>query len=117
MAKYEMYRGDYRVLNVTVPEPKNVNAKVHFAVKSSTDVDAVDLTDGTALFTITADSTVAIDNGDGTTTYPIIIDGTKTAGKTPGKYKAEVEYINALSQSSTFPHIDYVLKGDINQRP
>jgi hypothetical protein len=117
MAKYEMYRGDHRVLNVTVPEAKNVNAKVQFAVKSLSDVDEIDLTDTLALFTVTADHTTATENGDGSTTYAVTIDGAKTSGKAPGKYRAEVEYINASSQSSTFPHFDFVLKGDINQRP
>lgn len=116
MAKLEMYRGDYREFTVKVTDAKNVNSKVHFAVKPLSDVDTVDQTDALALFTATATDTEATDNGDGTVSYKVVLDGNLTNGKEPGKYKAEVEYVNGSGRRTTYPHLDFVLKGDINQR-
>lgn len=115
--KLEMVRGDYRQITATVTDTYSSLAEVHFAVKTRANVDPVDLSDATALFTIDVTDANAVDNGDGTVTYTIIIDKTKTEGKTPGKYVAEIEYIDANGRSTTFEQMDFILRGDVNQRP
>lgn len=115
--KLEMFRGDYREIGVTVTTTYNAAAEVHFAVKTRPNVDPADLTDATAIFTVDATSANAVDNGNGTVTYTVAIDKTKTEGKTPGKYVAEVEYIDAAGRSTTYEQMDFTLKGDVNQRP
>lgn len=116
MSKLKMYRGDYREYTATVTDTYSAAARVQFAVKSCEDVAPADPTDSDALFTIDADSSNAIDNGDGTVTYTIIIDGTKTAGKQPGNYVAEIEYVDADGHHTTYDQIDFILLGDVNQR-
>jgi hypothetical protein len=116
MAKLEMYRGDYREYTATVTDTYDAAAEVHFAVKAKGDVDSVDASDQAALFTVDADSTNAVDNGDGTVTYTVVIDEAKTTGKTPGKYKAEIEYVDGDGHKTTYDQLDFILKGDINQR-
>lgn len=116
MAKLTMYRSDYREYTVTVTDTYSALAEVHFAVKAKDVIDTVDATDSTALFTVDATSANAVNNGDGTVTYTVIILKTKTEGKTPGKYKAEIEYVDGNGHSTTFEQIDFVLLADINQR-
>lgn len=115
--KLEMFRGDYRELTATVTDTFNISSEVHFAVKTKANVDPVDLTDSDAIFTVDATNADAVDNGNGTVTYTIIITKAKTESKTPGVYVAEVEYINSLGRSVTYEHMQFTLKGDINQRP
>lgn len=116
MAKLTMYRGDYREYTATITDTYSPAAEVHFAVKSEADIDTVNDTDGNALFTVDATSDNAVDNGDGTVTYTIIIDKNKTKSLTPGDYKAEIEYVDADGKSTTYSQLDFILKGDINQR-
>lgn len=116
MAKLEMFRGDYREYTATVTDTYSAAAEVHFAVKPKASVDSVDATDATALFTVDATSANAVNNGDGTVTYTVIITEELTADLTPGKYKAEIEYIDGDGHRTTYDQLDFVLKGDINQR-
>lgn len=116
MAKLSMYRGDYREYTATVTDTYSVDAEVHFAVKAKDVIPTVDATDSDALFTVDATSSNAVNNGDGTVTYTIIIDESKTAGKTPGKYVAEIEYIDGAGHRTTYDQLDFTLKGDVNQR-
>lgn len=116
MAKITMYRGDYREYTATVTDTYDTEAEVHFAVKPAEVVDSVDETDSSALFKVDVTNTNAVDNGDGTVTYTIKIDKELTRLLTPGKYKAEIEYVNGLGQSTTYEQLDFILKADINQR-
>lgn len=115
--KLEMFRGDYREYTATVTDTFNVASEVHFAVKTKANIPTVDLTDSDALFTVDATNTNAVNNGDGTVTYTIVIPKASTEGKTPGTYVAEIEYVNAAGRSTTFDQLEFLLKGDVNQRP
>lgn len=115
--KLEMFRGDYREYAATVTDTFNVASKIHFAVKTKALVDTVNLTDSNAVFTVDATNANAVDNGNGTVTYTIAIPKASTEGKTPGTYVAEIEYVNSLGRSTTYSQIEFLLKGDINQRP
>jgi hypothetical protein len=112
-----MYRGDYREYPVTVTDTYSAAAEVHFAVKPKTVIDTVDAADSNALFTVTATSADAVDNGDGTVTYTLVIPSASTTGQTPGKYVAEIEYIDGDGHPTTFDQFDFTLKADVNQRP
>lgn len=116
MAKLTMYRGDARSYSATVTTAFDSAAEVHFAVKDPSVVDAIDATDSNALFTVDATSANAVDNGDGTVTYTFDITKELTTGKAPGKYKAEIEYVDGDGNPTTYDPIDFVLKADINQR-
>lgn len=114
--KIEMYRGDYREITATIDTPLDAAAALHFGVKPKNLVAPVDLTDMNAIFLVNCTNANAVDNGDGTTTYTIVIDGAKTIGKTPGKYVAEVEYIDGSGNHTTYPSMEFDLLGDVNQR-
>lgn len=116
MAKLSMYRGDYRQLTVTVTDTKSDTAAMKFAVKSNGIIGTVDSSDSNAIFTVDASGTDSVDNGDGTLTFTLIISEDKTAGKTPGKYLAEIEYADSEGHKSTYDQLEFVLKADINQR-
>ena len=114
--KLQMYRGDYREIKATVDTTLDLAAQLHFGVKPKNLVDPVDLTDANAIFYVDCTNANAVDNGNGTTTYTIIIDAVKTTGKTPGKYVAEVEYIDGTGKHTTYPNMEFDLLGDVNQR-
>ena len=116
MAKLSMYRGDYREMTATVATSLDPDAEVHFGVKTEENIDPSNPSDSDALFTIDCTSADAVDNGDGTTTYTIVIDETKTEGKEPGDYFAEIEYISGAGRHTTYPRMNFTLIGDINQR-
>lgn len=114
--KIQMYRGDYRELKATVDTTLDLAAQLHFGVKPKNLVNPVDLSDTNAIFVVNCTSTDATDNGNGTTTYTVVIDESKTEGKTPGDYLAEVEYIDGSGKHTTYPQMDFQLLGDVNQR-
>lgn len=114
--KLQMYRGDYRELTATVDTSLDASARLHFGVKPKNLINPIDAPDANAIFTVDCTSANAVDNGNGTTTYTIVIDGSKTTGKTPGDYTAEVEYIDGSGKHTTYPRMDFQLLGDVNQR-
>lgn len=114
--KIEMYRGDYREITATVDTTLDAAARLHFGVKSKGLVSPSDSTDANAVFTVDCTNANAVDNGNGTTTYTIVVDGTKTTGKTPGEYVAEIEYIDGTGKHTTYPSMTFILLGDVNQR-
>lgn len=114
--KISMYRGDYREITATVGTSLDPDAELHFGVKLEENVDPVNLSDSNALFTVNCTAADAVDNGNNTTTYTVVIDESKTEGKTPGDYIAEVEYIDGTGKHTTYPSMEFTLTGDVNQR-
>lgn len=115
--RLEMFRGDYRELEVVVDQPHHADAELHFGAKLRKDIGVIDSTDTNAVIKIDAvGATDSVDNGDGTTTFTLKFTEADTTGKTPGTYVGEIEYIDYDGRPATADQFDFILKGDVNQR-
>lgn len=118
MATNSIFRGDSDTWTLSVPLSLwSSGGTFFFAIKDKSIISAIDATDSNAVVKkqyndsfITA--TTATDK-----VYTLSLLPSDTAGKTPGKYLAEFQWVSADQQTvKTFTQFKYQIKADINQR-